>query len=94
MVWCSKSTRWLPLVARVEWRAERRGLERPAALMIGTERRLLEIERSWHEGPRDAGGPVVTFFEVRDSEGRRLRISRSSDGATLVEVASSPDDRR
>jgi len=76
-----------PLVARVEWRAEGRHAEHPAALWMGGERLLVVVEERWVEGPAVAGGRLVHGFVVRDEAGRVYRVRRRSGHGTIVERA-------
>jgi len=78
---------WLAVVAQVEWRAERRGVERPIALRWGGERLELVVHDEWVEGPTTAGEPIVRVFIALDERGRELRIRASSDGRITVEQA-------
>ncbi len=80
---------WLPLVATVQWRSERRGSQWPVAVTCGGERSELVIEETWIEGPAAAGGPLVRGFVARDGRGRRLRIRVDEARAkVLVELES------
>ncbi len=87
MRWSASRRRgWLPFLARVEWRAEGRGAERPGALLIGGRRVPVVVEGSWAEGGARGGDPVRHVFLVRDvEEGRFFRVVRSGD-RSVVEV--------
>lgn len=77
---------WLPLVARVEWRSEREGRQRPQAVLVGGERRPVEEERHWVEGPAVAGAPLETVWIVADEAGRRYRLRSREGGETRIDV--------
>jgi hypothetical protein len=77
----------MAVVAQVEWRAERRGVDRPQALRWGGERLELVVHDEWVEGPEVAGAPVVRVFVVLDERGRELRIRASSDGRVTIDQA-------
>jgi hypothetical protein len=77
----------MSVVAQVEWRAERRGVERPLALRWGGERLEIVVHDEWVEGPAQAGAPVVRVFVVLDERGRELRIRAGSDGRVTIEQA-------
>jgi hypothetical protein len=77
----------MAVVAQVEWRAERRGAERPQALRWGGELLELVIQDEWVEGPSTAGEPVVRVFIALDEHGRELRIRAISDGRVTVDQA-------
>lgn len=79
-------SRWVPLVAEVEWHAGHRGFERPVALRVGAAKLELTVESVSSVGPAVAGSPARRVFIVRDSGGRRLRIQVDTDGRTSVEV--------
>lgn len=83
---------WLPLVARVEWRSERKAGQRPLAVIVGSERRPVEEERRWVEGPQTAGTPLETVWIVNDDEGRRyrLRYREGQDARVEIDSASCP----
>jgi len=83
------------MVARVEWRSERRWAETPRALLIGGERVEVEVVDRWTEGPAEAGGETHRCFVVVDGSGRTFRVRHGSQGRTVVEMlpelAVSPD---
>lgn len=81
---------WLPLVARVEWRSERKVGERPRAVIVGSERREVEEERRWVEGPQVAGAPLEAVWVVNDDQGRRYRLRRRGGVEVRVEIQSDP----
>jgi hypothetical protein len=83
----ARQVNWLAVVAHVEWRAERHGVERPIALRWGGELLELVVHDEWVEGPAAAGEPVVRVFIVLDERGRELRIRAGSDGRITVEQA-------
>lgn len=78
--------RWLPLVARVEWRAEGRSEEWPSAIRVGAESTAVTVVISKRLGPARAGEPIETIFEVRDTKGQRLRVRRRDNAMALVEI--------
>lgn len=77
---------WIPLVARVEWRSERKAVQRPMAVLVGDERRAVDEEQHWVEGPQVAGGPLQTVWIVTDDEGRRYRLRHREAGESRVEI--------
>jgi hypothetical protein len=79
-------SRWVALVAEVEWHAGHRGFERPAAVRQGRGKLQVTVEAVSSVGPIVAGSPARRVFIVRDSGGRRLRIQVDTDGRTSVEV--------
>jgi hypothetical protein len=79
-------SRWVALVAGVEWQAGHRGFERPVVLRVGTTKLELTVDSVSSVGPAVAGSPARRVFIVRDSGGRRLRIQVATDGRTSVEV--------
>jgi hypothetical protein len=79
-------SRWVALVAEVEWHAGHRGFERPVALRVGAAKLGLTVESVSSVGPAVAGSPTRRVFVVRDSGGRRLRIQVGTDARTSVEV--------
>ncbi|MGV8042167.1 MAG: hypothetical protein AB2L07_19610 [Thermoanaerobaculaceae bacterium] len=81
---------WLPLIARVEWRSERKAGQRPQAVLVGSERREVEEEHHWVEGPQVAGAALETVWIVTDDEGRRYRLRRREAGEATVEIDGSP----
>ena len=78
--------RWVAMIARVEWRSEHRGRERPVALRVGAERLELSVEDAWVEGPASAGAALSFVFVARDARGRRVRITARSGSHDRVEV--------
>ncbi len=78
--------RWVAMVARVEWRSERRGRDRPVALLMGSERLELTLEDAWVEGPSHAGAALGFVFVARDTRERLLRITARSGSPDRVEV--------
>lgn len=81
---------WLPLIARVEWRSERKAGQRPQAVLVGSERREVEEEHHWVEGPQVAGAALETVWIVTDDEGRRYRLTWREGAEARVEIASAP----
>jgi len=79
-------TRWVSLVAAVEWHAGHRGFERPARVLEGGARLDLTVESVSSIGPAVAGLPAWRVFITRDSSERRLRIRIDADGRTSVEA--------
>jgi hypothetical protein len=79
-------TRWVPLVATVEWHAGHRGFERPATVLDAGARLELTVESVSSVGPAVAGFPARRVFITRDSSGRRLRIRIDGEGRTSVEA--------
>ena len=78
--------RWLAMIARVEWRSERRGRERLVALLAGSERLELTLEDAWVEGPMRAGAALGFIFVARDTRERLVRITARSGSPDRVEV--------
>lgn len=79
-------SRWVALVAAVEWHAGHRGFERPAAVREGQRKLDVTVESVSSVGPVVAGSPSRRVFIATDSGGRRLRIRVDTDGRTSVEV--------
>ncbi|HPC82750.1 MAG TPA: hypothetical protein P5234_05910 [Thermoanaerobaculaceae bacterium] len=77
---------WVGLIARIEWRSECKAVERPLAVLVGNERREVEEERHWVEGPLEAGAPLETVWVVVDGQGRRYRLRHRATGETRVEI--------
>lgn len=79
-------TAWQPVEARVEWRAERHGRERPVAVLWAGERfRVAAILDLWTEGPVDAGAPHIRVVVMRDETGQLWRVRDRAAGVTEVE---------
>lgn len=78
---------WVVLIAEVEWRSERKGRQRPQAVLVGGERRAVQEERHWVAGPPVAGAPVETVWIVADAAGRRYRLRCREGGETRIDVA-------
>lgn len=85
---CLMPTLWLPLVARVEWRSERKAGQLPLAVIVGGECRPVDEEQHWVEGPPVAGGPIETVWIVTDDEGRRYRLRHREASEPRVEIDS------
>jgi hypothetical protein len=81
-------TIWMPLVARVEWRSERKTGQFPLAIVVGAERRPVEEQQHWVEGPQVAGRPIETVWIVTDDEGRRYRLRHREASEPRVEIHS------
>lgn len=79
-------SRWVALIAEVEWHAGHRGFERPAAVREGQRKLEVTVESVSSVGPVVAGSPASRVFIVKDSGGRRLRIQMDTEGRTSVEV--------
>jgi len=79
-------TRWIPLVAEVEWYAGHRSFERPFALRVGAVRLALTVESVASVGSPVAGRVAVRIFIATDDGGRRLRITVDGEGWTSVEA--------
>ena len=79
-------TRWIPLVAEVEWHAGHRGFERPVAVRVGAVRLELTVESSSSVCRTVAGLPARRVFIAKDGSGRRLRIGVDGEGLTSVEA--------
>jgi hypothetical protein len=79
-------SRWVALVAEVEWHAGHRGFERPVAVREGQAKLEVTVESVSSVGPAVAGSPARRVFIARDSGGRRLRIQVDTQGRTSVEV--------
>jgi len=74
----------LPVIARVEWRSERRRDEWPVALWVGGERLAVVVGERWVEGPAVAGAALVFCFVVHDGDGGAYLIRRDAASATTV----------
>jgi hypothetical protein len=78
---------WHPVVAQVEWRAERHGEERPAAVVWGGERfAVVAVVEAWVEGTATAGAGLKRAFVVEDHVGQLWRIRVGGTGPE-VELA-------